>query len=179
MKLSDAFMREDKSGNFEWTADVINMNPKCRLNNSHATCLDYKQKKCRLPLQKKCKALYDYIRYVYRIKENRRSGMNKADAVGEAVEWAIKESLLNGFFKKQKAEVTGMSLTEFDEEEFKRVCREDGYEDGIEAGAAKKAIETAQNFLRMGVATVEQIAAATGLPLEKVQELADSIFAKA
>ena len=121
LKLSDSFMSEDKSGNFEWTAEVINMNPKCILDNSHATCLDNKQKKCHLPLQKNCKALYDYIRYVYRIKENRRSGMSKADAVGEAVEWAIKESLLNGFFKKQKAEVTGMSLTEFDEEEFKRV----------------------------------------------------------
>ena len=105
--------------------------------------------------------------------------MGKEEAVDEAVKWAIKENLLDGFFRKQKAEVTGMSLTEFDEEEFKRVCREDGYEDGIEAGAAKKAIETAQNFLRMGVATVEQIAAATGLSLEKVQELADSIFAKA
>ncbi|MBQ2354765.1 MAG: hypothetical protein II397_02970, partial [Treponema sp.] len=102
-------------------------------------------------------------------------GMGKEEAVDEAVKWAIKENLLDGFFRKQKAEVTGMSLTEFDEEEFKRVCREDGYEDGI----YDKAIETAQNFLRMGVATVEQIAAATGLSLEKVQELADSIFAKA
>ncbi|MBQ2207691.1 MAG: hypothetical protein II413_10870 [Treponema sp.] len=101
--------------------------------------------------------------------------MGKEEAVDEAVKWAIKENLLDGFFRKQKAEVTGMSLTEFDEEEFKRVCREDGYEDGI----YDKAIETAQNFLRMGVATVEQIAAATGLSLEKVQEFADSIFAKA
>ncbi|MBP5438567.1 MAG: hypothetical protein J6Y30_11375, partial [Treponema sp.] len=124
LKLSDSFMREDKSGSFEWTADVINMNPKCGLDSG----LDNKQRKCRLPLQKNCEALYDYIRYVYRIKENRRSGMSKADAVGEAVEWAIREGLLDGFFKKQKAEVTGMSLTEFDEEEFKRVCREDGYE---------------------------------------------------
>ena len=106
MKLSDAFMREDKSGNFEWTADVINMNPKCIS-----------------PLQKKCKPLYDYIRYVYRIKESRKSGMGKEEAVDEAVKWAIKENLLDGFFRKQKAEVTGMSLTEFDEEEFKRVCR--------------------------------------------------------
>ena len=179
LKLSDSFMSEDKSGNFEWTAEVINMNPKCRLNNSHATCLDNKQKKCHLPLQKNCKALYDYIRYVYRIKENRRSGMNKADAVGEAVEWAIKESLLNGFFKKQKAEVTGMSLTEFDEEEFKRVCREDGYEDGLADGEARKAFKTAENLLRMNVLTLEQIAQATSLPLEKVRELSEKSCIKA
>ncbi len=151
-------MREDKSGNFEWTADVINMNPKCIS-----------------PLQKKCKPLYDYIRYVYRIKESRKSGMGKEEAVDEAVKWAIKENLLDGFFRKQKAEVTGMSLTEFDEEEFKRVCREDGYEDGI----YDKSIETAENLLRMNVLTLEQIAQATSLPLEKVRELSEESYIKA
>ncbi|MBQ5498822.1 MAG: hypothetical protein IIT73_03360 [Treponema sp.] len=38
--------------------------------------------------------------------------MGKEEAVDEAVKWAIKENLLDGFFRKQKAEVTGMSLTE-------------------------------------------------------------------
>ncbi|MBP5442198.1 MAG: hypothetical protein J6Y60_03070, partial [Treponema sp.] len=113
MRLSDAFLRADKSGDFEWVADIININPKCNE-----------------PLQKKCKALYDYIRYVYRVKKNRESGMNKKAAVEEAVDWAIKENLLDGFFKVQKSEVIGMSLTEFDEEEFKRVCYEDGIVDG-------------------------------------------------
>ena len=155
-------MREDKSDNFEWTADVINMNPKCIS-----------------PLQKKCKPLYDYIRYVYRIKESRKSGMGKEEAVDEAVKWAIKENLLDGFFRKQKAEVTGMSLTEFDEEEFKRVCREDGYEDGLADGEARKAFKTAENLLRMNVLTLEQIAQATSLPLEKVRELSEKSCIKA
>ncbi|MBQ4236933.1 MAG: hypothetical protein II716_08865 [Treponema sp.] len=85
----------------------------------------------------------------------------------EAVDWAIREKLLDGFFKKQRAEVIGMSLTEFDMEEFKRVCREDGYEDGV----FDKAIEAAENLLRMNILSPEQISHATGLPLEKVQEL--------
>ena len=155
MKLSDAFIREDKSGSFEWTADVINMNPKSKSNS---------------PLQKKCKPLYDYIRYVYRIKQSLKSGNGKVEAVDEAVKWAIKEKLLDGFFKKQKAEVTGMSLTEFDEEEFKRVCREDGYEDGV----YDKSIEDAENLLKEGLPP-EQIARCIGLPLEKVQELAQAL----
>ena len=166
MKLSDAFMNEDKSGDFEWTADVININPKCNE-----------------PLQKNCKALYDYIRYVYRIKDNRKSGMDKKAAVEEAMDWAIKEKLLGGFFKEQKEEVTAMSLTEYDEEEFKRVCREDGYEDGladglsagIAQGSSQKALEAAENLLKMNVLTYEQIAQAQGLPLEKVKEIADQL----
>ncbi|MBO4320153.1 MAG: hypothetical protein J5857_06765 [Treponema sp.] len=154
MRLSDAFIREDKSGDFEWTADVININP----NHNK-------------PLQKKCNALYDYIRYVYRVEENRKSGMGKKEAVEEAVDWAIKENLLEGFFKEQKAEVIGMSLTEFDEEEFKRVC----YEDGIVDGERRKALEAAENLLRLNTLSNEQISQAIGLPLEKVQEIAEKI----
>lgn len=40
LKLSDAFFHEDKSGKFEWTARVLNIN-----------------KDKNLPLQKKCKPL--------------------------------------------------------------------------------------------------------------------------
>ncbi|MBO4320510.1 MAG: hypothetical protein J5857_08580 [Treponema sp.] len=137
-----------------WSADVININPKCDT-----------------PLQKKCNALYDYIRYVYRIEGNRKSGMEKKEAVEEAVDWAIKENLLNGFFKRQKAEVIGMSLTEFDEEEFKKVC----YEDGIIDGKTQKALEAAGNLLKLNLLSYEQIAQAQGLPLEKVQEIAEKI----
>ena len=53
--------------------------------------------------------------------------------------------------------------------------REDAYEEGLAEGLSQKAIETAENFLRLGVNTIEQIAQAVGLPLKKVQEIADRI----
>ena len=128
--------------------------------------------KCNKPLQKSCKALYDYIRYVYRIKDNRKSGMDKKEAVEEALDWAIREKLLDGFFKEQKEEVIGMSLTEFDEEEFKRICREDGYEDGISVGlaqgASQKAVEAAVTLIHKYNATPEDAAKDMGAPLEEV-----------
>ena len=46
---------------------------------------------------------------------------------------------------------------------------------GIQQGQEQKAIETAENFLKMGVVTPEQIAQAAGLPLEKVLELKEKI----
>ena len=101
--------------------------------------------------------------------------MDKKAAVEEAMEWAIRERLLCGFFKEQKEEVTAMSLTEYDEEEFKRVCREDGYEDGLADGIRKKSIEATENLLKMNVLTYEQIAQAQGLPIEKVQEMAEQL----
>lgn len=118
-------------------------------------------------LQKKCKPLYDYVRYASRIKENKKGGMTANSAIEEAVNWAIKENLLEGFFKRQKEEVLAMSLTEFDAEEVIR----DILDEGKELGANQKAIESAENLLKMNVLTVEQIAQAVSLPLEKIIEL--------
>ncbi len=47
-----------------------------------------------------------------------------------------------------------------------------GIEKGIFQGAEQKAIETAKNFLKLGL-SIEKVAEGTGLTLEKVQELAN------
>ena len=82
LKLSDAFMNKDNSGAYEWTAKVLNIHPV------------YAKE-----LQKSCKALYDYSCYVYRIKNNIKSGMKNDEAIEEAIGWAEKEHLLGNFFK--------------------------------------------------------------------------------
>ncbi len=162
LHLSDAFERrctnavdcEDISKDFEWTATVININP------GHNSAL-----------QKNCKSLYDYVRYVGRIAENKKQGLSTQEAVNNAVNWAIREKLLDGFFKVNKAEVTTMCLTEYDEEATHRAFREDGYLDGLEDGKQEKAMEAARNLLQKGIAS-EVIAECIGLPLEEVQKLA-------
>ncbi len=94
--------------------------------------------------------------------------MENKDAVEEAVEWAVDNELLDGYFKEQRAEVMAMSLTEFDLEDSIRTWRNDGIAEGRE----EKAIETAQNLLRMGLLTIEQIAQAVSLSPEQVKALA-------
>ncbi len=47
--------------------------------------------------------------------------------------------------------------------------------EGKEEGEKEKAEETARNFLKMNILTNEQIAQGTGLPLEKIKELANEI----
>lgn len=158
LKLSDAFIRADKSGNFEWTATVININP------NHNTSL-----------QKNCKALYHYIQYVGRIADNIRSGKEKKAAIEEAVEWAVDEGLLDGYFKEQRAEVMAMSLTEYDEEECIRTWRNDGIAEGRE----QKAMEIAQGLIELNTMSVEQIAYVTQLPIEQVRELRKTLLVNA
>ena len=117
-------------------------------------------------LQKNCKPLYDYVRYVSKIKENKKLNMPTEEAVNKAVDWAIKENLFDGFFKLQKEEILGMSLSEYDEEEYLR----DSFQEGVEV----KAIDDATEFLKENISP-EIIAKCVKLPLEQVLELKKSI----
>lgn len=155
LKLSDAFFVEDKSGKFEWTARVLNINK------------DYN-----LTLQKKCKPLYDYSSFIDRINVNQKiHKMNINQSVDEAVDWACEQNLLEGYIKEQKAEVKAMLLTEYDEEAHIKLWRNEGRQQMAE--------EAAVNLLTMKLGTPEQIAQVEGLSLEKVLELQKSIQAKA
>ena len=157
LRLSDAFEDKEKDGDFEWTAELIN------INSDHNKTL-----------QKNCKPLYDYVRYVSKIKENKKHDMTTEEAVNKAVDWAIKENLLDGFFKIQKEEVLGMSLTEYDEEEYLRDSFQEGVEVGQAEGIQKKAIDDATEFLKENISP-EIIAKCVKLPLEQVLELKKSI----
>ena len=165
MRLSDAFFNKGSEGDFEWTATVINLHPD--LNST---------------LNKNCTPLYHYVKFVSMIAANKKAGMDKHDAIEKAVDKAIEENLLEGFFKINRAEVIGMCLTEYDEEEFKRVCREDGYAegrtDGLAEGRSEKAVETATNALKMGL-SAEKTSKITGLPIEEVLKLKELIVTKA
>ena len=63
-----------------------------------------------------------------------------------------------------------MSLTEFDEDEFKRICREDGIAEGQELGRMEKAVEAARNLYINGV-SIEIIAKSLNMTIEQVNEI--------
>lgn len=153
MRLSDAFMIEDKSGKFEWTARVLNINK------------DYN-----LSLQNKCKALYDYIQFTSRINENKEKGMTNEKAIDEAIDWASEQNLLEGFIKEQKAEVKMTLLTEFNEEASIRGWRKEGMQ--------QKAEEIATKMLSDKLKP-EKVSLYSGLPLEQVLELQKQITVQA
>ena len=149
LKLSDAFIYEDKSGRFEWTARVLNINK------------DYN-----LSLQKKCKSLYDYIQFTSRIKENKEKGMETEKAIDEAIDWASQHNLLEGYIREQRAEVKMTLLTEYDEEASIR-----GWlRDGIIQGTQQKAVEDALLLVHEYKEKPEIAAQKMGAPLELVLE---------
>ena len=118
--------------------------------------------------------MYDYVRLVGKISDNKKAGMKIQRAVSEAVDWAIEENFLEGFVREQKEEIIGMYLTEFNEESAIRGWRQDGIEEGRE----EKAVEDARNMLKMNVGTTKQVSQITGLPLDKVLELQKELAAQ-
>ena len=51
--------------------------------------------------------------------------------------------------------------------------RTEGLAEGLAEGEHKKAVETAQNLIKLNSLSIEQISQAIGLPIEEVQKLAD------
>ncbi len=154
-KLSDAFEIQDDSGEFEWTATVININP------GHNETLS-----------KNCKSLYHYCSFVNRVKASIKSGMTHQDAINEAVKYAIKENFLEGFFKEHRMNID--LLTEFDQEDYDRNRREEGYEMGVH----DTSLATTKNLLALNKLSDEEIAQCCSLSLEDVLALKSELVSE-
>ena len=162
-RLSELFELKDESREFEWTATVININK----NHNES-------------LQKKCESLYHYCVFVDRVKANLDKRMEPEDAINEAVDFAIKGNFLDGYFKEQRMNIVGNLLTEFNQEDYDRNRRAEGFEDGRALGRSEgerqNAIANAKNLLSETDLSPEKIAKCCSLPLEQVLGLKDEIL---
>ena len=120
LKLSDAFITQIDDAALEVRAIMLNIN--------------YGQNK---KIMKASVPLNDYSKFVSYVKMNQRKGLAVREAVDAAVDRAIEEKLLDGYFAAHKAEVIGMILTEYDEEFVHKGWFEDGREKGLAEGLAK------------------------------------------
>ncbi len=110
--LSDSFEETNKSGKYQWTATMININ--------HG-----KNKE----LMSKCKVLEDYSGFVAKVREY-NAVMELADAIDKAVEEFIGKGVLGAYLHRHRNEVRDMFLTEFNEEEYLEMVREEEREEG-------------------------------------------------
>ena len=114
--LSDAFDMEVEPGKFEWTARMVNIN--AGMNPD---------------ILAKCKALGGYATFVDKVRTYNKS-MPLTDAVDQAVDECVEAGVLEEFLNKHRKEVRNMVLTEFDEEKFLRMVREEERAEGHKAG---------------------------------------------
>ena len=119
LRLSDAFIHESKTGEYEWTATVINVNhPKLDPNLSA------------------CKVLADYITFVKKVQYYRKE-WDLTTAVNQAVEECIRDNILKEILLLHRAEVVELVLTEFNKELHEKYLKEDAREEGLAEGRAE------------------------------------------
>ena len=118
LRLPDSFITP-KEG-YEWTAHMLNINA------------GHNQK-----LLDTCPPLKGYALLVQYIREFQAMGCELKEAVEKAIDRCIQENHLKSYLLKKKAEVSLMLLTEFNQEAFVRVIRNEGIEEGIEQGEGR------------------------------------------
>ncbi len=175
LRLSEAFCNEDKSGEFEWTATVVNLN--------HS---DNKK------LLGKCTILQEYTDLVVSIRELRKN-MVESEAVDRAVVECIEQNgELAQILLEHRSEVVNMLLAEFDEEAFIRDIHAEGLAEGLEKGMEKGLEEGLEKGLEKGlrylIATLQKFISSPqelyqtvilnedyrNLTFEEVQKIAES-----
>lgn len=123
---------------------------------------------------KSVKVLYNASAYADEKDKNVRAFLEYVSTQEAKDDWTKK-------LEKRVAEIRAMQSVRSDYvtyqmhiKEWIREGRAEGRLEGITQGAHDARVETARNFLALGVVTQEQIAQATGLPLAEVQSLANS-----
>ncbi len=136
LKLSDSFEKRTEKPALELEAVQLNVN--AGKNRE---------------LMERCRTLKEYSQYVACVRKyTAREPLS--EAVDHAVTECIQEGILRDFLLSQRAEVTAMSIFEYDEEEEKRKLRETEYEfgreDGIKEGKEEGLKEGREEGLREG-----------------------------
>lgn len=152
LRLSDSFINPDTSGDFEWTANMVNLN-----DGKNDDLLD------------KCQPLKEYMILINEIRKNSVS-MGFEDAVDTAVTDCIEHNVLKSFLLKHRAEVLDVCITEYNEKSFVDGIREEGRKEGRKEG--QNLLATVVLRLRNGE-TPEQILA-SGVDAKTI-ELAETI----
>lgn len=149
MKLSDAYMR---------TEEEIYLELKVNFHN-----IAYDKTKA---LLKKSRSLHDYSFFIDRIKGNIADGMERAQAIREAMLYCEEHDIMKEFLQQHEGEVIDMVNFEWNQKDFEEAI----LEEGIERGRAEGKVDVVLEMLR-GKLPLEMIARMSKLPLERVQEL--------
>ena len=117
MRLSDAFLGEKNEADVELRVQVYN------INYGHNR-----------ELMEKCPTLEAYAKFTAVGRQYIAEGMEREEAYSKAVEYCIEHDILKEFLQRNKSEVVGMLLEEFDAEKYERTIREEGRLEGMLEG---------------------------------------------
>jgi len=161
MKLSDAYMN---------AAEEINLELKVNFHN-----IAYDREKV---LLQKSRSLRDYSFFIDRIKGNMADGMERSQAIREAMRYCEAHDIMKEFLQQHEGEVVDMVNFEWNQKDFEEAIMEEGIERGLARGRAEGRSEGRSEEKNAFVVELlkeklpmETIAKVSKLSVEKIQEL--------
>ena len=109
LSLSDAFENQKVKASVELKVRMLNIN--------HGKNRE---------LMEKCRVLEEYALFVETSRQYLAEGMEKQEALNQAIDYCIDHDILSEFLRRYRAEVLGMLLEEFDVDKYERSLREEG-----------------------------------------------------
>ncbi|MCM1424130.1 MAG: hypothetical protein NC415_09995 [bacterium] len=113
LKLSDAFENKKAKADVELTVRMLN------INHGHNE-----------RLMEQCRVLEEYSKLVAVTRDFMRTTKDLQAALDQAIDYCIKNGILKEFLLRNRAEVLGMLLEEFDAEKYERTIRGEGLAEG-------------------------------------------------
>ena len=127
----------------------------------------------------KCKPLAEYSRFVDKVRIMLKETKDLGSAIGKAIDELTDDSLIKPFLMANKAEVTRMCITEFNEEKFRNQTFEEGriegiavgIEKGIEKGKKEGILEALIGLVKRGLITIGQAASQADMSVSEFEAL--------
>lgn len=154
-KLSDAYGNAGgASDSIELICTVYNINPE---KNEELIKSSY--------------VLAGYMTFVNKIRELKDFDIDNELIVEEAVDYCIKEHILDTFFIDRKAEVIKQMTLDMTFEAREKIFRKEEYEDGFNDGRAEGSSEAYIKLVKEGIITASVAAEHIGCTVEEVQQM--------
>lgn len=152
LRLSDAFETLEEDPALELVVTVLNIN--AGMNEA---------------LKEKCPVLGEYMYYVDKVR-NYAKEMELKTAVELAIQECISENVLRDFLMEQRAEVTMLSIFEYDEERELKLIREDEREIGKEIGKEIGRMEMLGKQVESVISLCEEFGCSMDQLIDKLME---------
>ena len=157
MRLSDAYMEGEGD---------IHLELKVTFHN-----IAYGSEKMLLRMSR---PLHDYSFFLNCIKTNIAGGMERVQAIREAMRYCMEHDVMKEFLQEHESEVIDMVNFEWNQKDFEEAVREEGWEQGAAQGREEGREEEKSAFILSMLKEklpLETIARVSKMSVERIQEL--------
>ena len=127
-------------------------------------------------LKAQCKTLREYMLYIDKVRCFRtEKKLSLEEAVNQAITECLKEGVLTDFLNKNRREIVGISIFEYDEERELELLKKDQFEYGMEKGMERGREQGIQfaliSLVKKGIITIADAAKESDLSPEEFKQL--------